>query len=210
MPSDKSVAKKSKRHFAVLFLIALLCVAVFIEGLVILSYNLHTNSPKPVQTSAVKPVKDNPPTRAELLKLVNAERKKHGVAPLKESPLLDKSAQWKADDEVKYNYFGHVKPGTTGNDGLDYLNSLKPPCSYIAENLVDNVATTQDVYKKLETTSGTINTSTSDKPYLNTAKGTVNAWIKSPAHHKAMINPRYSLTGFGINGTEVVEHFCQP
>lgn len=125
------------------------------------------------------------PTRAQLLALVNVERAKKHVAPLKESPILDVSAQWKAEDEVKYDYFGHVRPGTHGNDGLDYLDSLDPPCSYVSENLTENI-------------------------YTNTASVAVNAWVNSPPHYKAMVNPNYTLTGFGIDGTEIVEHFCQP
>lgn len=151
------------------------------------------NPPKPAVTASnVAHVKPNPPTRSELLALVNKERAKYGVAPLKESPILDKSAQWKATDEVNHHYFGHVKPGTTGNDGLDYLNSLHPPCSYISENIVWNVDPT--THKEMD----------------NTAEGSVKAWIASPPHHKAMIDPRYTLTGFGIDGTQVTEHFCAP
>lgn len=160
-----------------------------VYGGIIVGYNLeHRNKTVPIAQTKT----EQPPTRAELLKLVNQVRAKHGVAPLVENPILDKSAQWKADDMVRYNYYGHVKPGTAGNDGLDYLNSLKPACVYISENLADNVY---------------LGTNTPDN---NTSANTVSMWYASTPHREAMLNPKYTLTGFGVNGTLVVEHFCQP
>lgn len=50
----------------------------------------------------------DPPTREELLKLVNEERAKNGVAALTEDARLDTSAQRKADDMATYHYFNHV------------------------------------------------------------------------------------------------------
>lgn len=130
----------------------------------------------------------NPPTVAQLLTLVNAERAKNGVAPLKEDPRLDASAQMKANDEVAYNYFGHISPPASpnaGRQGYLYINDTDIACVTDSENLTEN------------------------NPGINTAEQAVYSWIQSPSHHKAMIDPRYSLTGFGINGNEIVEHFCQ-
>lgn len=168
-----------------MFILIGLLIGLFLSGLI---YGLVANKNSRLAAQTVQ----TPPTRDELLKLVNAERAKVGVAPLTESPLLDQSAQWKADDEVTNGYFGHVKPGTTGNDGLDYLNSLHPQCTVIDENLIDNV----------DSATGAV--------LDNTSAGSVSGWVKSPVHYKAMINSQYTTTGFGINGTEVVEHFCQP
>lgn len=138
-----------------------------------------------VQASHIQPakVKPNPPTRLQLLTLVNDERAKHGVAPLIEDTRLDISAQRKADDEVKYDYFGHVSPHD-GLHGYIYINDVGIYCSDDGENLTENVN-------------------------VNDAKTAVDAWISSPPHHKAMINPLYTLTGFGISGNQLVEHFCQ-
>jgi len=123
------------------------------------------------------------PTTAQLLSLVNAERAKHGVAPLKEDARLDASAQMKANDEVAYNYFGHVSPHD-GKQGYLYINDVGINCTSDSENIREN---------------GTINTSAA----------AVEAWINSPPHHAAMIASKYTLTGFGINGNQIVEHFCQ-
>lgn len=147
----------------------------------------HLNEPKPAQSA--QKTATNPPTRAELLKLVNQVRAKNGVAPLTESPILDESAQWKAENEVKYNYFGHDKPGTTGvGNGLKYLESIGSPCGdgNIGENLTENIAG------------------------RNTAEQAVYSWKMSKPHFAAMIDARYTLTGFGIDQNEIVEHFCSP
>lgn len=167
-------------------LASLALIVVLLIGVALGAAQEHQNSQKAAVVAQKTATEQSPPTRAELLKLVNAERAKYGVVLLKESPILDKSAQWKANDEVSYNYFGHVRPGTTGNDGLDYLNSLKPPCSYISENLTENIAG------------------------HNTAEQAVYSWKMSKPHFEAMINPKYTLTGFGIDKNEIVEHFCKP
>lgn len=126
------------------------------------------------------------PTVSELLSLVNADRAKNGVAPLKEDSRLDQSAQMKADDEVKYKYFGHISPADSpfaGHHGYEYINQVGINCKADSENLTEN-------------------------SFINDASHAVAAWIDSPTHHQAMINPDYTLTGFGINGDEIVEHFC--
>lgn len=129
------------------------------------------------------------PTIAQLLALVNKERAKYHIAPLKEDPRLDASAQMKANDEVAYGYFGHMRDGKFV--GQQFIDDTGITCTLDAENLVEN-----------------INPATG-KTFDNTAEGSVNAWVASPPHHKTMIDSKYSLTGFGINGNEIVEHFCQ-
>lgn len=144
----------------------------------------HKSSPKPFLAEE--------PTRSQLLALVNAERAKHGVAPLKEDPRLDASAQMKAQDEVTYNYFGHISPSSSPNAGKnshDYIASTGIVCVDTSENLVEY---------------GTIGNSSEQS-----AEAAVGDWIDSPPHHQAMIDPNYSLTGFGIDSKQIVEHFCQ-
>jgi len=129
------------------------------------------------------PAAPQSPTIAQLLTLVNAERTKNGVAPLTEDPRLDASAQMKANDEVAYNYFGHVSTHD-GKQGYLYINDTGISCKTDSENLTENVN-------------------------VNDAQHAVNAWILSSAHHTAMIDAKYTLTGFGIANDQIVEHFCQ-
>lgn len=167
---------------------AAIALGVIIALAAVLGVGIAIKDQKPVKTASVAATELSPPTRAELLRLVNEQRAKVGVKPLVESPLLDQSAQWKADDEIRYSYFGHVKPGTIGNDGLDYLESIGSPCG--AGNVSENLS--RENYP----------------PY--TAQAAVTGWVHSKLHYQAMINPRYTLTGFGIADNQLVEHFCSP
>lgn len=171
-----------KRKLLPLLLLIIGLIAGIAVGYGVSSYS----SAKTVQTSATAATVNNPPTRAELLKLVNEERAKIGIKPLKESLLLDKSAQWKADDEVIYNYFGHFRDGKF--IGQQFIDDTGITCSLDDENLA------------------WVTPSTS----LETAQSAMNGWISSKPHYEAMVNPKYTLTGFGIVHDAIVEHFCQP
>lgn len=128
-----------------------------------------------------------PPTTAELLTLVNAERAKVHVAPLTIDSRINSSAQYKASDMVTRNYFDHKDPVTGKLNGLDKLNELDKDCSYVSENIAE------------------IN-----NPADFTSQGAITGFVNSPPHYAAMINPVYKTTGFGIAGNKVVEQFCQP
>ena len=155
----------------------------------VFTYAALNNSANVVKTAQSAPStvseQPKPPTRPELLTLVNAERKKYGAKPLVIDERLNKSAQYKADDMVKYNYRAHVNP-KTGMHGYEYINQVGIYCKTDSENL------TWD---------------------SKTAKESFNWWVHSKPHHLAMINKSYSLTGFGIAEQEsyyfIVEHFCQ-
>lgn len=144
----------------------------------------YKTAPKVVVANASPPPV---PTRAELLRLVNAERAKYGVAPLKEDWKLDTSAEQKANDEVSRNYYGHFYDGQFV--GQQFIDAVGITCILDDENLDEN----------------------------NTAQEAMTAWMSSPAHRAAILNPSYTLTGFGIVYRpyqypvyDFVEHFCEP
>lgn len=126
------------------------------------------------------------PMPSDFLSLVNNERTKKGVPILKIDTRLNESAQFKADDMTNRNYFSHQDPKTNTYNGLDKAQQLDPDCIYLSENISENQS----------------NDPTS--PY-----STVYGWVQSPEHYAAMVDPKYSTTGFGISGKFVVEHFCQ-
>lgn len=129
---------------------------------------------------------EQPPAKDELLRLVNEERARAGVAPLVSDELLNQSAQYKAQDMLDRNYFDHKDPSTGLNNGLRYAREHGKECPlWISENITDNV-TDED----------------------NTSAQAIRSWKNSEPHYKAMIDPRYETTGFGIAGTKIVQHFC--
>lgn len=124
------------------------------------------------------------PTIVSLLSAVNRERVKAGIPPLKLDKRLNKSAQIKADDMKKRHYFGHVDPD--GKHGYEIAAEHAPECAELSENITDSGAA---IY--------------------NTTEAGIKAWVESPPHYSAMIDTRYTLTGFGVTSTGLVEHFCQ-
>lgn len=141
------------------------------------------------QVTAPAPTKYElgPPTAEELLELVNAERAKAGVAPLKIDERVQKSAQLKADDMAVNNYDSHIMPSTGKVLSPEMNDLLVSACTSSSENY--NWGT--GVYR--------------------TAASAMSGWMNSKPHHDAILNPDYSLTGFGIAWGEkmiVVEHFC--
>ncbi len=172
--------------------ILFILIAVLIPTALIIGYNYYLASQnqqqqiKPAQTATTEVAPAPPPTSEELLRLVNEERAKVGVRPLVVDPVLQQSAQWKAEDMATRKYNAHEDPVTGKRNGLDYLmaHGGDDLCSYIGENLYwarNNLSSAQD---------------------------SLNWWLNSPAHKEAMLDKRYTKTGFGIAGNKVVQHFC--
>lgn len=147
-----------------------------------------------VKTPEKAPEKPTPPTRDELLKLVNEERAKVGVAPLVIDDRLNWSAQKKADDMREYGYFGHVSPERSpyaGMHGYMFIGETDAGCVVGSENIrwtpIDNTTTVS----------------------------VVNGWVDSEPHYKSMTSQDYSITGISIATDETsekhyfVQHFCQ-
>lgn len=122
------------------------------------------------------------PDPQELLELVNKERAKVGVAPLKLDARLNRTAQMKADDMVKYKYFGHISP-ITGQHGYEYINHVGISCESDGENLFWGRASF-------------------------TSYSAVSWWMGSKPHRDAMLSHANSLTGFGIASEKLVMHLC--
>lgn len=131
-------------------------------------------------TEQVKP--PEPPTRAELLEATNAERKKAGVAPLVIDERLNQSAQRKADDMLKNDYYSHVNP-KTGKRGAEYAQERVQECIVASENLA-GYSVGED------------------------GRDVISYLMESTPHKKAILNADYELVGFGIAGDMVTQHFC--
>ena len=127
------------------------------------------------------------PTAQEMLELVNKERTKRGIKPLKRDANVEKSAQLKADDFVKRNYYDHIVKGTKYTLTPEMAMYVNRSCSFSSENIVASRLTSQS---------------------------SIDAWMESTPHRKAILDPKYSLTGFGVAESPIssdyyaVQHFC--
>lgn len=114
-----------------------------------------------------------PPTAEELLELVNAERERVGVKPLSLDKNVQKSAQLKADDMADRDYFSHIVKGTKYTLTPEMDKWISKSCSESSENIQF-------------TEEGTSQTA-------------FDRWVDSKPHHRAMIDPKYTSTGFGVS-----------
>ena len=133
-----------------------------------------------------------PPDAQEILELVNKERTKVGVAPLKLDERLNASAQEKADDMQNRDYYDHKSPD--GIEGYSLVFKHMPNrCRYASENLA-----------KVSSADGKVGNS----------RFTIDNWMHSTkGYREAILDAKYSLVGFGISkqGYDliVVQHFCE-
>lgn len=164
-----------------LILPALLLLAAF--GCV--TYVVYANALKVESEPTVTAVKPEPATVGTLLSRVNEERAKVGVAPLTLDPAINATAQRKADDMFANNDTDHID--ANGEHGYMYMKDAGIRCSYGGENLTSN----------------------SDFETPMPASEAISAWLNSGPHREAMLDPKYTSTGFGIKSWAIVEHFCQ-
>ena len=141
-----------------------------------------TPNPQPQPADQDKKYDIGPPDALEIIELINYARSKENLKPLKMYELLNRTAQWMANDMKENNYFSHYKPGTTIPHGLLKARAV---CNAPAENLVQT-----------------------SPPDLHTSRVAFNAWMQSPPHRQSIMSSTYTLTGFGIAGNKIVEHFC--
>lgn len=112
-------------------------------------------------------------------KLVNQERSKNNLPPLKRSEALDRSASDKCNDLSTKNYWSHVSPDNVGPDAVisRYLKYEKA-----GENLGKE---------------------------FNTSEELVTSWIKSTSHRDNILDKSFSSVGYATCDSDriVVQHF---
>lgn len=111
-----------------------------------------------------------------IVDLVNEERVRKGKAELEINDELMESARVRAE-EVSEN-FSHTRP-----DGTSCLTAINLEYAAASENAAHIYGYTME----------------------DVAQNAVEAWIKSPGHHVAMIQSKWEETGVGVyvNGTQV-------
>jgi uncharacterized YkwD family protein len=104
----------------------------------------------------------------QMLNLVNAERAKNGLAPLKADSTLTKMARVKSQDMITNHYFAHQSP--TYGSPFDMMKTFGVTYRTAGENIAGNPSVT----------------------------GAFQAWMNSPGHRANILNSQYNYTGIGI------------
>ena len=110
--------------------------------------------------------------RQAILCLLNAERAKHGLVPLRQHPLLELASQRHSDDMVRRKYYEHETP-----DGVDPQMRMSavgyaPP--WTGENLYTGTGTEATPVRALK------------------------GWMESPGHRANILRPEFTEVGVGI------------
>lgn len=147
----------------------------------------------PQQPVAQQPAKQAPIADAsvpseiqQVLDLVNQERAKAGVSPLKLSTSLDSMAKVKAEDMRDNNYFSHTSPSY--GSPFDMMKKFGISFSTAGENIAAGQQSAADV---------------------------MGSWMNSPGHRQNILNPSYTEIGIGVAkggsyGTYWVQDFIRP
>lgn len=105
----------------------------------------------------------------EIIRLVNIERKKRNLNPLKKDNELQRIAFLRSDDMAKENYFGHISPRYGRWAQLFYTSEY--PFKYAGENLAAG---------------------------FTTPKAYVDAWMNSPSHRANILNRNFTKIAVAI------------
>jgi len=149
-----------------------------------------TPMPEPQPTPQPTPTPEPQPDQGQvqglsadeqlMLDLINQERAKAGVAPLKADLRMVQSARVKSKDMIDNNYFSHTS-ATLGSFAT-LIRKYAPDYSYLGENLAGN----------------------------RTVQAAHTALMNSKGHRKNILNPNYTHIGVGIvNGGPYGKMFTQ-
>jgi len=111
---------------------------------------------------------ENSNMASQVLNLVNKERQKQNLSPLKLDSELTKVAQLKSEDMKNKNYFDHTSP--TYGSPFDMMKKFGINYKYAGENIAKG---------------------------QKTAEAVVNAWMNSEGHRKNILNKNFTDMGLG-------------
>jgi uncharacterized protein YkwD len=111
-----------------------------------------------------------------LFRILNHERAKHGLRPLRRSAALDEAARWQSHDMVARAYFEHERPG-----GPSLARRIRRT-GYLAGTgswaIGENIAWGEGS--------------------LSTPESIMQAWMKSPGHRANILRRRFEHVGIGL------------
>lgn len=125
-------------------------------------------TPSPTPSQLISNVEEQ-----KMLDLINSERSKVGLTPLKLDSKLMEVAKLKAEDMVKNNYFSHTSP--TYGSPFDMMKKFGITFQTAAENLAGN----------------------------SSVEAAHNALMLSEEHRKNILNSSYDYIGIGISPSPV-------
>lgn len=105
----------------------------------------------------------------EVIRLVNVERQKNGLAPLKANWELSRVARYKSEDMVARNYFSHTSP--TYGSPFQMITDFGLKYTYAGENIAMGQRTPVEV---------------------------MNGWMNSSGHRANILNKSYTEIGVGL------------
>jgi uncharacterized protein YkwD len=125
--------------------------------------------------------------RAEVLRLVNQERRSRGLQSVAQSPALEQEATQYACELIYYRFFDHVNPQTSSQ-----LRDRATDFGYDFWIIGENLAAGQ-----------------------RTPAEAVQAWMNSPCHRQNVLNPAFTELGIGVRvggdyGYYWVQEFGRP
>lgn len=138
----------------------------------IISANPHIKNPAliyPGDKITVPQINDVKSIEDEVIRLVNIERSKNGLAPLSKNWELSRVARYKSQDMINKNYFSHTSP--TYGSPFDMMKNFGIKYSTAGENIAYGQKTAQEV---------------------------MNAWMNSSGHRKNILSPNYTQIGVGL------------
>lgn len=162
-----------------LFWATLACVALVLATAVPAAAAAAAAADEPCADAALTPDRDSlDRARAATLCLLNAERAKRDLAPLRDNEQLRRAAQAHSSRMVRERFFAHVSPeGSTLNKrvrrGTRYLTGTVGNWS-LGENLAWGTRS------------------------LSTPGATVEAWMRSSGHRRNILDARFRDIGIGV------------
>jgi len=123
----------------------------------------------PGQKISVPNIDDIKAQENEVIRLVNIERSKKGLSPLKANWQVSRIARYKSKDMADLNYFSHYSK--TYGSPFDMLESFGIKFSAAGENIAAGQTSPSQV---------------------------VTAWMNSPGHRSNILSPSYTQIGVGL------------
>lgn len=139
----------------------------------IISANPQIKNPAliyPGQVLNIPDISDIKSFENEVIRLVNAERTKRGLIPLKANWQLSRIARYKSQDMINKNYFSHYSP--TYGSPFSMIESFGIRFSAAGENIAMGQKTAAQV---------------------------MNSWMNSPGHRANILSAAYTEIGTGVS-----------